>query len=154
MQADKATAARLGRPPGRSIENTARRRRQLIEAAIDSIVEHGFAATTLAKVSAAAGLSQGTAVFYFKTKESLLEETLRYHNETYRTVWQTALAHRPDMHWIRTLICRVQTELTAITGSSELCRAARTREAWRLWLEQPYQLEPLIWRQTENCRLC
>ena len=100
MRGEKVTAARLGRPlgrpPGRSVENTARRRRQLIEAAIDSIVEHGFAATTLAKVSAAAGLSQGTAVFYFKTKEALLEETLRYHNETYRRVWQAALARAGD----------------------------------------------------------
>lgn len=96
MLGEKVTAARLGRPPGRSIENTARRRRQLIEAAIDSIVEHGFAATTLAKVSAAAGLSQGTAVFYFKTKEALLEETLRHHNEAYRSVWQAALARAGD----------------------------------------------------------
>ena len=87
---------RLGRPPGRSIENTARRRRQLIEAAIDSIGQHGFAATTLAKVSTAAGLSQGTAVFYFKTKEALLEETLRFHNEAYRTVWRTALEQAGD----------------------------------------------------------
>jgi len=78
------------------MENTARRRQQLIEAAIDSIVEHGFAATTLAKVSAAAGLSQGTAVFYFKTKEALLEETLKYHNEAYRRIWQAALARAGD----------------------------------------------------------
>ncbi len=93
---ETVTAARLGRPPGRSIENTARRRRQIVEAAIDSIVEHGFAATTLAKVSAAAGLSQGTAVFYFRTKEALLEETLRHHNESYRRVWQAALARAGD----------------------------------------------------------
>ena len=83
--------ARLGRPPGKSEENTARRRRQLLEAAIDCIVAHGFAATTLAKVSSAAGLSQGMAVFYFKTKELLLEETLRYHYESYERVWRRAL---------------------------------------------------------------
>lgn len=88
--------ARLGRPPGPSTENTARRRQQLIEAAIDSIAEHGFAATTLAKVSSAAGLSQGVAVFYFKTKEALLEETLRYHYETYQKVWQAALERAGD----------------------------------------------------------
>ena len=90
------SGTRLGRPPGRSIENTARRRRQLIEAAIDSIVEYGFAATTLAKVSTAAGLSQGTAVFYFKSKEALLEETLRSHYEAYRKVWQAALEQAGD----------------------------------------------------------
>ncbi|HMB77759.1 MAG TPA: TetR/AcrR family transcriptional regulator [Kiloniellaceae bacterium] len=88
--------ARLGRPPGKSEENTARRRRQLLEAAIDCIVTHGFAATTLAKVSNAAGLSQGMAVFYFKTKELLLEETLRYHYASYQRVWQRALDDAPD----------------------------------------------------------
>lgn len=82
---------RLGRPPGRSVENVARRRRQLVEAAIDSIVEYGFSGTTLAKVSTAAGLSQGTAVFYFKTKEALLEETLRQHYQHYQEVWQAAV---------------------------------------------------------------
>ena len=38
----------VGRPRGEQVENAARRRRQLIEAAIDSIVEVGFSATTLA----------------------------------------------------------------------------------------------------------
>ena len=85
------THGRIGRPPGQSIDNADRRRRQLFEAAIDSIVQYGFAGTTLARVSAAAGVSQGTAVFYFKTKEALLEETLKYHYGTYRAVWQTAL---------------------------------------------------------------
>jgi len=87
---------RLGRPPGKSEENTARRRRQLLEAAIDCIVTHGFAATTLAKVSSAAGLSQGMAVFYFKTKELLLEETLRYHYESYQRIWQQTLDLAPS----------------------------------------------------------
>jgi len=87
--------ARLGRPPGKSEKNTARRRCQLLEAAIDCIVEYGLSGTTLAKVSKAAGLSQGMAVFYFKTKELLLEETLRYHYESYQSVWQQALAETP-----------------------------------------------------------
>ena len=87
---------RLGRPPGKSAENTARRRRQILEAAIDSIVEHGFASTTLAKVSTAAGLSQGMAVFYFKTKELLLEETLKYHYESYQRIWERAVAEAPE----------------------------------------------------------
>jgi AcrR family transcriptional regulator len=90
------TGARLGRPRGISAENTARRRQQIVEAAIDCIVEHGFSSTTIAKVSTAAGLSQGMAVFYFKTKEILLEETLRYHYEAYQRVWQAALERAPE----------------------------------------------------------
>ena len=82
----------VGRPRGEQVENAARRRKQLIEAAIDSIVEVGMSATTLATVSKAAGLSQGVAVFYFKRKENLLVETLRYHYDEYNAVWQSAVA--------------------------------------------------------------
>ena len=85
-----------GRPKGAQRENAARRRRQLIEAAIDSIVEHGMSATTLATVAKAAELSQGVAVFYFKSKENLLVETLRHHYSQYQTLWQGALAAASD----------------------------------------------------------
>ena len=38
------------------------------------------------------GLSQGVAVFYFKRKENLLTETLRYHYDEYNAVWRSAAA--------------------------------------------------------------
>lgn len=82
----------IGRPRGEQVENAARRRKQLVLAAIDSIVELGMSATTLATVAKAAGLSQGVAVFYFKTKENLLLETLTHHYEEYDTVWRQAIA--------------------------------------------------------------
>ena len=82
---------RLGRPRGESKENAARRRKQLIKAAVDSITQYGLSATTLATVATSAGLSQGVAVFYFKTKESLLAETLRRQYETYTATWRAAL---------------------------------------------------------------
>ncbi|WP_340116797.1 TetR family transcriptional regulator C-terminal domain-containing protein [Pelagibius sp. 7325] len=85
-----------GRPRKERVENAAMRRRQLIEATIDSIVEHGLSATTLATVSDGAGLSQGVAVFYFKNKQTLLAETLKYHYEEYTEVWKSAVAAAPD----------------------------------------------------------
>lgn len=81
----------IGRPRGEQVENAARRRKQLVEAAIDSIVELGMSATTLATVAKAAGLSQGVAVFYFKTKENLLVETLKHHYDEYDSVWSRAI---------------------------------------------------------------
>jgi TetR/AcrR family transcriptional repressor of bet genes len=81
----------IGRPKGEQVENAARRRKQLVEAAIDSIVELGMSATTLATVAKAAGLSQGVAVFYFKTKENLLVETLEHHYQEYDTFWRQAI---------------------------------------------------------------
>ena len=86
----------LGRPKGEQTENAAKRRKQLVEAAIDSIVTHGMSATTLATVSKAAGLSQGVAVFYFKSKENLLTETLKKHYEEYQAIWKRAQAAAPD----------------------------------------------------------
>lgn len=41
-----------------------------------TIAKQGFARTTMGHVAKAAGLSQGIVNFYFKTKESLLYETL------------------------------------------------------------------------------
>ncbi len=96
--ADANTPARkpIGRPRGEQSENAARRRQQLVDAAIDSIVELGMSATTLATVAKSAGLSQGVAVFYFKGKENLLVATLRHHYEEYNALWKSALDEAPD----------------------------------------------------------
>ncbi len=86
------TKTRVGRPKGENTENANRRRKQLMDAAIESIVEHGLSATTLATVAKASGLSQGTAVFYFKSKDTLLVEAFRHRLEEYRTFWMDALS--------------------------------------------------------------
>lgn len=80
------------RPRKERAENAARRRRQIVDATIVSIERNGLAATTLATVAQAAGLSQGVAVFYFKNKQALLAETLRHHYEEYQATWRKALA--------------------------------------------------------------
>ena len=84
------TAERQRRP---RVENATRRRQQLLDATAESIVKHGLGATTLATVAHEAGLSQGLAIFYFKTKQALIEEVLRANYAQYRTVWQAALAN-------------------------------------------------------------
>ncbi|MCC5972472.1 MAG: TetR family transcriptional regulator C-terminal domain-containing protein [Rubellimicrobium sp.] len=71
--------------------NAERRRRQLLDAARRSILRHGLARTTLATVAEEAGLSQGIAVFYFKSKAGLLTETLRDLHEGYQAHWIRAL---------------------------------------------------------------
>ena len=72
-------------------ENADRRRRQLLDAARRSILRHGLAKTTLATVADQAGLSQGVAVFYFKSKGGLLAETLRDLYQSYEALWTAAL---------------------------------------------------------------
>lgn len=67
------------------------RRRQLIEAAIESIAKRGLSDTTLSHVSQAAGLSQGIVNLHFTNKENLLNETLNHLREEYEENWRAAL---------------------------------------------------------------
>ncbi len=53
------------------------RKAQLITAVFECIHEHGFAGTTIARVSERAGVSAGIASHYFGGKEGLLEATMR-----------------------------------------------------------------------------
>jgi betaine-aldehyde dehydrogenase len=53
------------------------RRRQLIDATIDTLAEVGFAATTLALIGQRARVSPGLIAHYFDDKDGLLEATLR-----------------------------------------------------------------------------
>lgn len=53
------------------------RRRQLIEATIDTIHEVGFASASLQSIAKRAGVSPGLVAHYFRDKEGLLEATLR-----------------------------------------------------------------------------
>ena len=78
------------KPKGRTASK-AFRRRQLIDATIDSIARRGLAGTTLANVADGAGLSRGIVNFHFQSKDALLEETLRYLAEEYRATWRAAL---------------------------------------------------------------
>jgi AcrR family transcriptional regulator len=83
--------APVGRPRGADRENSSRRRKQLVDAAVASIVENGLSATTLATVAKASGLSQGTAVFYFKTKDTLLSEAFQQRMEEYKQAYRNAM---------------------------------------------------------------
>lgn len=72
-------------------ENADMRRRQILDAAFRSIVLHGLARTTLATVANEAELSQGVAVFYFKSKTGILTEAMRDLYRRYETHWYAAL---------------------------------------------------------------
>ena len=52
--------------------------RQLIDATVSVIYRDGLSRLTLAKVAATAGLSAGIVNFYFKSKEQLLLDTLKF----------------------------------------------------------------------------
>ena len=68
------------------------RRQQLIDATIGVLARKGYAALTIAEVARAAGLSTGTVIFHFASKDELLASVLRCLSEEYFRNWSQALA--------------------------------------------------------------
>jgi len=99
-----ATATRTGTASLSNNFARNQRRRQLIDATILTIAEHGLSRVTLAKVASAANLSPGIVNFYFKSKTRLLLETLKeMANEFDAQVVQSAVEHdaEPDLVLLR-----------------------------------------------------
>lgn len=67
------------------------RREQLLDATMRTIAKRGFARTTMGHVAKTAGLSQGIVNFYFKTKESLLFDTLVHLAKEYEALSRQAV---------------------------------------------------------------
>ena len=68
-----------------------KRRQQLIDATMKCIARKGMGSTTLGDVAGAAGLSQGIVNLHFESKENLLNETLRYLADEYKTQFNRTL---------------------------------------------------------------
>jgi TetR/AcrR family transcriptional repressor of bet genes len=68
-----------------------KRRQQLIDATMICIARKGMGSTTLGDVAKEAGLSQGIVNLHFESKENLLNETLRYIADDYKTRFNRAL---------------------------------------------------------------
>ena len=80
----------LQSPPLSRAEGKQRSRQKLITATINSIAKRGFADTTLARVSAGAGLSRGIVNFHFRSKEALFLEALKFISREYQEHWMRA----------------------------------------------------------------
>ena len=59
------------------------RRGQMLHAALDVISERGFADTRIADVAERIGISPALVIYYFKTKDQLLTEAIRYYEDTW-----------------------------------------------------------------------
>ena len=85
-----AKAARTNKQTGRTASKEVRRR-QLIDATIESISKFGISGTTMTRVTGFAGLSLGIVNFHFKNKETLVEETLKFLAEEHRDQWRKSV---------------------------------------------------------------
>ncbi|WP_299351520.1 TetR family transcriptional regulator C-terminal domain-containing protein [uncultured Shimia sp.] len=113
-------------------ENADKRRKQLLEAALASIEHNGLAKTTLATVANEAGLSQGVAVFYYKSKNGLLTAALEHLYQHYEDHWQAALAGAaPDPK--SRLLALVEADF-----AEEVCNRAILSVWFSFWGEQNF----------------
>ncbi|MBW7920785.1 MAG: TetR family transcriptional regulator C-terminal domain-containing protein [Rubellimicrobium sp.] len=120
------------RPTGERKKNADMRRRQLLGAAQRSIVRNGLSRTTLATVADEAGLSQGVAVFYYKSKTGLLVATLEDIYEKYEANWRRALAQAGDDPKER-LLALVEADFDA-----DICNKDSLSVWYAFWGEQKF----------------
>ena len=68
---------------GASRDAGEQRREQMLRAALDVIVERGYADTRIADVAERTGTSPALVIYYFKTRDQLLTEAIRYSEDTW-----------------------------------------------------------------------
>jgi TetR/AcrR family transcriptional regulator, regulator of mycofactocin system len=93
-------AARRGRPPGTSA-------RALEVIALDLFSRHGFDATTIDQIAAAAGVSKRTFFRYFDTKADVLWHAFDAEVESIRHTLAAVPADRPVMDAVRQAVLQV-----------------------------------------------
>ena len=102
------------------------RREQMLRAAIAVIEERGFPETRIADVAARAGTSPALVIYYFKTKDQLLTEALRFAEDA----WYEAGTRR--MAAISSAAGRLE-ELVAMNFLVEV--EGEPTSSWLLWLD-------------------
>jgi len=102
------------------------RRAQMLHAALDIISERGYAETRIADVAERAGVSPALVIYYYKTKEQLLTEAVRYYEDTWYSVGQERIANLP------TAAARLE-EYVAMTCLAEA--GPQLNDSQQLWLE-------------------
>src|SRR6266702_5627928 len=107
-------------------EASEQRREQMLRAALDVIVERGYADTRIADVAERTGTSPALVIYYFKTRDHLLTEAIRYSEDS----WYAEYLRR--MEEIPTAAGR----LAELIGMSCLPGTdPEPRSYWLLWLD-------------------
>jgi AcrR family transcriptional regulator len=102
------------------------RREQMLRAALDVIADRGYAETRIADVAERIGISPALVIYYFKTKDQLLTESIRYLDNLWYADGQRRMAALP------TAAARIE-EIVAMSCLPEADTEPRT--SWTLWLD-------------------
>ncbi len=102
------------------------RREQMLHAALEVISARGYADTRIADVAERAGVSPALVIYYFKTKDQLLTEAIRYYEDTWYAVGQSRMAGLPT----------AAARLEEFVAMSVLDAAdPEPASSWQLWLD-------------------
>ena len=102
------------------------RREQMLRAALDVIADRGYADTRIADVAERTGISPALVIYYFKTKDQLLAEAIRYAEDGWYAEGQRRMEALP------TAAARIE-EIVAMTCLPEA--DAEAHDSWLLWLD-------------------
>lgn len=131
-------------------ERTRVMRARLLEATVDCLVEHGFAATTTTLVSERAGVSRGAQLHHFPTKNDLVVAAVEHLTEVRGAELSARAAALPSgPHRTRSVLQMLGDHFTSpvFTAALELWVAART-DATLLAAVAP--LEQRVGRETHR----
>ena len=87
-------AARVPRQSG-GARDAEQRREQMLQAALDVIVERGYAETRISDVAERTGTSPALVIYYFKTRDHLLTEAIRYSEDAWYAEYLRRTEHIP-----------------------------------------------------------
>ena len=102
------------------------RREQMLQAALEVMAERGYAETRIADVAERAGTSPALVIYYFKTKDQLLTEAIRYSEDNWYAAGTSRMAAIPT----------AAGQLEELVAMSCLPEAdAEPNSSWGLWLD-------------------
>ena len=102
------------------------RREQMLRAALEVIVERGYPETRIADVAQRAGTSPALVIYYFKTKDQLLTEAIRFSEDTWYETGKRRMADIPTAAGRLAEIVAMSCLPEADTGPNS---------SWLLWLD-------------------
>jgi len=102
------------------------RREQMLRAALEVIADRGYADTRIADVAERIGISPALVIYYFKTKDKLLTDAIRYLDNLWYAEGQRRMAALP------TAPERIE-EVVAMSCLPEA--DAEPGSSWTLWLD-------------------
>jgi AcrR family transcriptional regulator len=111
---------------GGALGTAEQRREQMLRAALEVIAARGYADTRISDVAERIGISPALVIYYFKTKDQLLTEAIKYLDNAWYADGQRRMAALP------TAAARIE-EIVAMSCLPEA--DTEPKSSWALWLD-------------------